>query len=45
MLQEIYSDEEDFPIVVLDNAKTHTSKLSKKLIGHLAYGVKISAPY
>ena len=44
MLQEIYSDEEDFPIVVLDNAKTHTSKLSKKLIGHLAYGVKFSAP-
>ena len=36
---------EDFPTVVLNNARTHPLKLTKRVIEHLPYGVRFSAPY
>ena len=36
---------EDFPKVVHDNARTHSSKLTKRVIELEPYGVRFSAPY
>ena len=45
VLKENSDEFENLPTVVLDNARTHSSNLTKKVIKHLAYEVRFSAPY
>ena len=45
VLKESYQDIQALHIVVLDNAPTHSSKLSKRILENLYYEVRFSAPY
>ena len=43
--KENSSEFENIPTVVLDNARTHSSNLTKKVIKHLSYEVRFTTPY
>ena len=45
VLKEAYEDIQALPIVVLDNAPIHSSKLSKRILKNLYYEVRFFAPY
>ena len=45
VLKENSDEFKNLPTAVLDNSWTHSSNLTKKVIKHLAYDVRFSAPY
>ena len=45
VLKENSDEFKNLPTVVLDNAWTHSSNLTKKVIKHLACDVRFSSPY
>ena len=45
IVKEEYRDAENFPIIVLDNARTHSSKIAQKIIKNFVFKMRFSVPY
>ena len=45
VIKSTYCELGEFPIVVMDNARTHSSKITQSIMKDLIYQVKFSAPY